>query len=334
MRYIYPSIEQLDLSGAQLHHRGHPSFSRFSLILTDNIIELILHRQCQAKFQYNDLWERLGAQRYPIKFKAEILGQHFDKKVWFCRKIGKISSSEQDFINIAHRYRNELYHSGIKYDDIIYDLAWHYHALACLLFARLRPNSYSWSSKNKASAVVRKYIPDDKGHFVVDIDAKMDQIARSLAGSKPSNERPLPESLSNSAISRLERVQEGLELLVEDNPGRRTEPEVIEDLQFFEYLGSNQLLLSSKFDFRTDPYNYWQRVGALRKKWKPRHRTNPLPRFMLRAKHLSRERNPTGALQKFEKLRQDMAYFEKLVEEAAAVVDAHIQMEIDRARGR
>lgn len=46
MRYIYTCIEQLDLAAHQLAHVDNASYGRFALILTDNVVELLLHRFC------------------------------------------------------------------------------------------------------------------------------------------------------------------------------------------------------------------------------------------------------------------------------------------------
>ena len=75
MQYYYSCIEQLDLSAVQLQ-REHPSYARFSLILTDNILELMLHKQCEVEFQKDDLWKTIKPvkQKYSADLKRKALG--------------------------------------------------------------------------------------------------------------------------------------------------------------------------------------------------------------------------------------------------------------------
>jgi hypothetical protein len=51
MKYIAHSIEQLDLAGQQLQ-TDNPSYARFTLLLTDNALELLLHDQCRHEWHY------------------------------------------------------------------------------------------------------------------------------------------------------------------------------------------------------------------------------------------------------------------------------------------
>src|ERR687895_539386 len=96
----------------QLEHVNDPAYRRFALILTDNLIELILHKQCQDEMWKEDLWLKMGEPRYTTKEREEVLGGYFAPKVKFVKKLGLINQSEQGFILICHDYPNELYHTG------------------------------------------------------------------------------------------------------------------------------------------------------------------------------------------------------------------------------
>lgn len=68
-------MEQLDLSAQQLEHLDDPAYGRFALILTDNIIERILHKRCQDEMWMEDLWLKIGEARYTAKEREEVLGR-------------------------------------------------------------------------------------------------------------------------------------------------------------------------------------------------------------------------------------------------------------------
>lgn len=53
-----------------------------------------------------------------------------------------------------------------------------------------------------------------------------------------------------------------------------------------------------------------------------------------RAKTLVKEKNTTTALQKFDKLRNDISAFEKMITEAAVGVEIEIQQQLDMHRGK
>ena len=103
MRNIYPCIEQLDLAATQLRVTDNASYARFALILTDNIVELMMHKQCEVEFILDESWAPIlpEKQKYKPGLKRRVLGHHFEEKPKFLAKLGKISKDEMDFILVA-----------------------------------------------------------------------------------------------------------------------------------------------------------------------------------------------------------------------------------------
>src|SRR4051812_20261188 len=99
-------IEQLDLAAKQLGV-CIPSYDRFALILTDNVVELLLHIRCQEEFRFDQVKWKL-TRKYSADERKKVLGHYFVPKVRFCVKLGVISQAEADFITHSHEFRNEL----------------------------------------------------------------------------------------------------------------------------------------------------------------------------------------------------------------------------------
>jgi len=218
--------------------------------------------------------------------KNKVLGQHFDEKVKFCKnKLNKISSDEADLILIAHSYRNELYHSGIKYDEIIYPLAWIYHDLAIILFERSQGLMEGWSFSEEYSEAVTQHA----GNIDVeelDFDEFLVSSAKSLRDTKPKLERPLNESISEFAVKLIEGIEDNIEFLVSNNPEDMKEIELIEHIQFNDYIydGNSEYIKDIE---KCENFNQVQGIIAkARKDWKPKLNCNPTCKWKTRAKEL------------------------------------------------
>jgi len=131
MKHLSLYVEQLDLSAKQIHY-GDPSYDRFSLILTDNIVELMLHKQCERLILQDEMWKRPEWRKYDENVRKEVLGQEFKEKTKFLKNEKLLSEEEQIFINICHKYRNDLYHIGIKFNDILHSLVLHFINIATM----------------------------------------------------------------------------------------------------------------------------------------------------------------------------------------------------------
>src|SRR6266498_4290873 len=95
--YFYTCIDQLDLAAAQLHV-GDPSHARFALILCDNALELMLHKQAEEAVQRNRLLHAMKGPQFNQQELSEALGRRFDKKVNFChQEMKRLSLQEAQF---------------------------------------------------------------------------------------------------------------------------------------------------------------------------------------------------------------------------------------------
>lgn len=327
-QYVYTCIEQLDLAARQLEEQN-PSYARFALILTDNVVELIIHRVCTHELAHDDLWIKLGKPRFTPEQRKDFLGQRFDRKVKRCKDIGNISSEQSDAIQICHKYRNELYHAGLKYNDIIWDIAWYYHNIAIDLLENVFPDHY-WSSGDVVTPAIEKHAGEN-GKKVL---SAMDEVAESLRRAKMNRQRTLPASLSDSAVKRTDETKDSLIFIVTDDPQKRQEDKTIIELQFFDYVRSDEPLIKEIWGKVTNLRQQESAMDFIREVWKPKYACNPLPKFRKQALNIAKKSKDIDALREFERFKAEFAYLSGLIEEAAIALDQYIQLQIDIARGK
>jgi hypothetical protein len=332
MQYVTQCVEQLDRAVDELQE-GSVVANRLALILTDNIVELMLHRRCQDIFaRMRTPWSKAeDISRYSKVERHRVLGRYFHPKLKFLVAEREISPTDYDFIRICHDLRNAAYHSGVTDDSIWPSLAWEYHALACELFGRFRISS--WRSKpgaplssrlakhlgQKTSAAWRPFAPDQQG-----------DIAASLNRTRPALMESLPTALASHAEQRIKRLEDLLEYLVKGNPGGHDLQKTLDEAQWWHDLFAE---IPDEIEENSGAYRELirQRGSAMRASWRPKHRTVPIDAWRRRAEQL-RDGPNALALLRHQQLMNDMAYIYDAVEEAAGALDAHVEEQIERMR--
>lgn len=332
MDYLSLCVEQLDLSVKQLHFND-PSYDRLSLILIDNIVELILHRQCERLILRDDMYKSWRKQKYPKTIRKKVLGQSFKEKTKFCKNENLMSEEEQIFINICHKHRNVLYHVGIKYNDILHSLAILYHQLGCEIFKRLKPDGFILPfPKKKYSEAVEKHLNPSKDGF--DIFKAIDDAYESLSEERPDMLILFPQVLSKSAISALENLENGLTFLVEDNPSNLNEEQIIFHVQLWDYLEDKDTVGEATRMSGIEYNDFFRAMKYLEQNWSAPIGNNPIPKWKTRAENLKTETNNFVCMAKYDTLRNDMSIFENAVNKAWSALDRDIQLQIDAALGK
>ena len=127
MRYITPIIEQLDRAAFELA-TDHPINNRLALILIDNALELVVHRRCMDSAGWDRHLVREHRRLSP-KQRRMAEGRSFEDKLAVLGHLDDLSDAERRFISICHDYRSELYHVGLRHDDVIRGIAGQYFRL-------------------------------------------------------------------------------------------------------------------------------------------------------------------------------------------------------------
>ncbi len=149
--FMYPLISQLAVS-AELISSGEPSKNRASIILCDNLVELVAFRIAKERlgqFVYleriNALWEHIESKEKPResvnkhswKDWDDGNSQDFATRMGFLVREKVLTDLEREFLIELHRYRNDLYHKGLRWHQVLETMALVYHEFACELITRI-----------------------------------------------------------------------------------------------------------------------------------------------------------------------------------------------------
>ena len=355
MKYTLTIIEQLDRAAHELSI-DHPINNRLALILIDNATELILYRQCTGRLEWDNLFGPIHKAAQTITKSGTEAEEDDDLTVIIMRpdqrrkarepylksklqvleEMGDLSTAERRFNAIAHKYRNELYHTGLKHDAIIRAIASQYFLFCCELFVRLDQLSpIVISSTDEYTDTARRYLPTYNGEIdfmSVERDELTDRLRRELPDGLPD----LSTTLADRAHTNIAKLNEAFEFLVEDNPLGFDKKRMLEIAQWQHDLAralQEEDLIGIRVD---DDYraSHAQIASDLEEHWKQRHTMIPTVAWTRRADAVGNETNPLKALDLYEALRNDMSYLEEAIISAAADLDHWIQMEIDIARGK
>lgn len=213
MHLLVTCLEQMDLAAAQLHE-SRPTYARLALLLTDNVVELLVDGACRREIRRDDHLVTMKRWRYDAETRQRVLGRHFQPKVKFCLQIGLIDDEICAFVSIAHDYRNELYHSGMTQEPIIWHLAWEYHAIATRVLVHVYPDMVGRPS-NDLSDVARYYM-----HIADDADTpdqRIETIAKELARARPPRRQPLRQILAAEVLRQVEAIDTTFRLMALDD---------------------------------------------------------------------------------------------------------------------
>lgn len=164
LMFLASVLEQMDLALEHVAKRDVHN-SRFGLMLTDNAVELVLHRIATDQAAKLKAYAYMQ-ERYPYKRKLEeALGVLFEPKVRFARLSGALSDKHGQTITILHSFRNEVYHVGIQHEAILPDLAAFYFDTACRFLADWKPGGFWWSSNQRLPERAKKYFDGSANLF-------------------------------------------------------------------------------------------------------------------------------------------------------------------------
>ena len=357
MRHLLPIVEQMDRASGELAV-DHPINNRLALILVDNAVELVLHRECTDLLEEDTRKSNLkkmeralrrarnSEELFPdgtafdyatLTRKQRTLagGDSMPGKVKVLVDLSKLTRPEGQFIKAAHGYRNQLYHVGLRYDDIIRALAGRYFLLCSNLLVRLRPKGITYSSRDTYTEVAERYLSIRDG-MVIHRNLDFEELPGKLRCALPDTIPDLPKILANSAIESIDEVEEGFNFLIQDNPMNLGSKELLKVVQWWTDL-EKKLEKDEISGLWADP-SYREEMDEaatnLRSDWRQRYFSLPTAKWRDRANAIGAESCSYTAMHRYQQLRNDMDYLEGGIQSAAEELDRWIQTQIDIARGK
>jgi hypothetical protein len=332
MNFIVACVEQLDRAAQELI-LGDAVANRLSLILTDNVVELLVHAQSEAIFMSQPADELTS--RYGRAARHRVLGQHLDEKLKFLAAEGLIQEHELGFVRTAHSIRNVAYHAGIGHESFLYALAWEYHDLACSLFVRLRRAYITTGDGDLSTTSFRflRHVPDGSVASVSPFGLRNSgkaAIADSLGRARPPLDHSLSDALADWLLGELDDIQGALEYLVQNDPGGRDPRRLLADaLQARELFGRVPISL----EVGTEAFNTFisERQAEMHINWCPPFEELPLASWRGRAERL-RSSNRYAALAGFERLRNDYLLAKEALSESVGLLSSHLDSQFEAYR--
>lgn len=148
-------LDQMDLALEHLDE-GSVHDARFALMLTDNAVELAIHKLATEKHAELQSWGRL--QKYPHQqVLAEALGQSFEAKLKFARIEMMVTDEQARTVAIMHDFRNELYHVGLQHESILPAISPFYFILACEILRAFPGRGLYYGNKIVIPERAKKY---------------------------------------------------------------------------------------------------------------------------------------------------------------------------------
>lgn len=328
-QFLADHVDQMDLALDQLAMKDR-NFDRFALMLIDNVVELTLHQHAQDKSHENDVCGKHLPLRNDPKAVAAALGRNFDSKVKLAQISGMLSTELSETILYLHSFRNTAYHRGLRHEGILHSLTLFYFQSACAVLTSYLPMVWVSSGRDKIPHRAMKYLGklnffDGKEAFQSAWE-RLNQVAESMGNT-------LISDLHSDMEKTIETTNGDIQFLVDDSPDKEDRNTVIINCQAWpfsfsddgkEYAAKNNCPNLSVMDFVE-----WI---ALNYPWAIK--TDPIPSWQKRLGLLKDEKNPHVALKKYCEFMMQTEDIRALLNESASQLDAHIQLQIDLARGK
>jgi len=328
-RFLANIIDQMDLALDNLAI-DDVSYKRFSLMLVDNAVELMLHEFAKDKSKENRMWGSFGASPNDPKLVSAALGQYFEPKVKLARTANLVTQEIGDTIVILHSFRNQVYHQGLQHEGILAAIAIFYFRVACTVLAACEPNWLSWGSNQG--------IP---------------YRARSCLGNSPFVDR---KGMCKSAFLRFEEESRGFSLTLAEDLSAHMEQTIDYTDDAIDFLSSNSPEPKDRdqviIDCQAWPFAFTDEGKAIARKngspaktvsdhveWIAQNHPwpinkDPIQSWRRRLVSLRLEKEEHRALKKYRDFMDQTESIREQINEAAEHLDQHIMTQIDRARGK
>jgi hypothetical protein len=329
--FLATILEQLDLS---LEHisKGDVHNCRFSLMLTDNAVELILHKMAKDKSGYTNMFSHIR-DKYPHKSAlAKALGKSFEAKVKFAKLDGNLSDASARTFNVMHEYRNEIYHIGLQHEAILPALARFYLDTACTYMKGFKPNGLGWGSNQKMPERAKKYF---KGQSY--FPGSIEEFESACTGIATQSNHDISEFIAVLADDMDDVVsnQDTCIGIVAEGPyanSKTTRDLAVVGCQTWPLAFSEE---GQKFG-RENGYagNRLHFPDWLAKNYPISFKTDPIPSWEQQAARLRKQTDAHVALDYYHSFMTTTTALRDAIYESAGAVEREIDHQIDIARGK
>jgi hypothetical protein len=330
LRFLANNIEQIDLATEHVS-KGDANNARFGLMLLDNVVEITLHQIARDKGQH---LKSYSYRDKPYEHAAALdaaLGQHFDAKVRFAKKLGRLAEDASESILIFHAFRNEVYHIGVQHEAVLPTVARFYLKVACEFLASYSPPWFGYSPGMALPERARKFFGDQR--FFVDGPGDYQKACLQLGGATTFDPMELAAALADHMDDVIEQQDIAIDMIATGGPHQHTRDEAVVETFAWKIAFSEE---GKRFanDYGFPGGNMFTFVTWIGNNYPLPFRRDPIAAWKIRAARLRAERNPHTALKKYRDFMTQTADTRAALEEAHGQVEQYIDEQIERMRGR
>lgn len=320
MKFYTQIFQQLCRAGEEIDKNNTIS-ARLALILVDNVIETLIHRQVRYLFSEENVFLRPSHElRHTIEERKKILRNFNDLVNFFKNETGLISNDYCDMILICHKFRNEAYHENFLREEIIIETSRAYFQICCMILPKLSPNSVAYFSDPLISELFKKC------EFEGDpLDKKsIEKWAEKTVLYRKCNVDLFSQQMSDYLLERISGLISSLNFIAtwgnDDSILFKEETrKTLKEIQFYnvdkpwpipekEY---NRLFQEFKEKITEPQINKWKKIAE-----------SILPETHIRT-----------ILWKFSLIDYDLSKIEEDTDQIYFIIESQIENEIDRLRG-
>lgn len=325
-------LDQMDLALEHLD-KGSVHDARFALMLTDNAVELAIHKLATEKNAELISWGRF--QTYSHKNElAEALGQSFEAKLKLARIEKMVTDEQARTVTIMHDFRNELYHVGLQHEPILPAIAPFYFSFACDILGAFPGRGLSYGNLTVIPDRAKKYFNSSRRS-----PAELGDYEKACVTIK--DRCPFVKGKMVSALA------DHIELIITENNNYM---EVISVGAYprGEGITRDQATIDCqvwRLAFAPEGHKFAREngfsgssirdlVGWLAQKYPLKIKKDPIPGWKRRVTRLRSKGNPHLAIATYVDFLKETAQFRQDLANSCAAAEAEIDRQIDEYRSR
>ncbi|MEJ0098498.1 MAG: hypothetical protein WDO12_01620 [Pseudomonadota bacterium] len=322
-KFLVTIVDQLDFALDHLVLEDI-NYKRLSLVLVDNVVELVLHRYAEHKGGENRY--RGNSPKNDPKLVAAALGQFFDPKVKLAKSCGFLDEQTTQTITTLHEFRNQLYHRGIVHEAILPALVLFYFRVACDVMIRYEPFGYSWGSSNRVPLRAMKYVGvNPMSNPTKDFPAAWKRL-KEVSEAIPLR---LVDTLHSHMEEVIEETDRLIDYVVGGAPDGSTRLDVVLDSQAwgiaFTDKGRNFAAKNGCTIGTVGGYVDWLKANY---PWTIR--TDPIPSWRGRLSSLKSETDDHKALRRYTEFMSQTEELREAIDRTAEALDQHVESQMGR----
>ncbi len=336
VRLIYEQIEE-----AKRHLlKGSLLQIRLALILLDNAAELLMYRELQSRFSWDDErmpkweparkeWINAGLGPKYTEDERKDAEDGFKPKLRILQhRLKKISEDDRKVLCVGHKLRCEAFHRGHIRPQILAQVCRVLFGTVVELTVKLPFQEYripGGDPDGENAAFLERFGLRDA--YMLGSDEGRLELRRKLAEGVAVDPLEFAHALSSDLIQRIDETIERLACVGETDDRAKIDYN-LQHTQFWRELGASMLKAGIYEPQLGEEFEAWQRAG------RARFTLSKIERWRRMAISIARSTNPASALDHYWAIEKRFAPLEHEVAEAVWRYDDDVNMQIHHQRLR